>query len=504
MDRGIVLSSVYSQRGFLALVWSICIFAGTTFGQDGNTTQFLVPPEPEGVIVSSLESIPDPVYTETPQTSDSNEFGDLQFETVSQLFNSDNPYAYDDGGGFVIVSENDDSKNFSMTISGRLQARYTFFEDSGPFENRSSNDFEMERLRLGFRGLVYEDYLRYNIGTDWDSDGAGGTANDGSLLHAFVEFDLQKAVGFGFGEKTALRIGYARTNFGRQTAESSRRLQFVDRSLTSTIFNLGNNAGVALLGTFTHNYQPVRYELSLLNGFGTSSNTPRNELDNNLGVALRVTHGLIGEYDAGESDNQLRPFQALRVGGSLAYTHRTRRGKFGAEQEFDNTPTTLLAQDVGMGIPSFAMDQLMGQERDYDLVLGGVEADWKHCGWSFHSEYLWRVIDNVEFVGTETFSDFTHGFYFQGGYFLTEKMEIVGRHSSVFSHGRGTGSPIGIDYKNSFNATGGGLNFYFREHNSKFQIDVFYFDGAPVSSSSLNVLAGDRGTMLRAQYQLAF
>ncbi len=410
--------------------------------------------------------------------------------------------AYDDGGGILVTPE--DQERYSLTVNGRLQVRYSLFDDNGPFRNAGLNEFELERVRLGFRGFAYEKFLKYNIGTDWDSDGAGGTAFDGALLHAFVQLRLQEALGIGWGDRTSLRAGFWRTNFGRQTAESSKRLQFVDRSLTSVVFNLGRNTGLGLLGRFSHNYRPVEYELALINGFGTAGNRPRTELDTNLGFAARIHETIIGDYEPGESDNQLSPFQALRVGGSFAFTRRTRRGQRGASQEFDASPAFLLASDVAADRPFFRMDQLPGAEREYDLWLAGVEADWKHCGWSLHSEYLFRVINRVRFASNDKFNDFTHGFYVQGGYFITEKVELVARHSSVFSHGRGSASPIPGGYDNSAAENGGGINFYFRGHNAKLQFDLFYYDGAPISASALNLVAGDEGLMFRTQYQIAF
>jgi len=413
---------------------------------------------------------------------------------------------YRDGGGIELISKDvQDRQKYSLKVSGRLQTRFSHFDDRGPFDNQSINEFEMERVRLGVRGFVYERWLRFNIGTDWDSDGLGGTRNSGGLLHAFTQVDLQKAVGVGWGDKTALRAGIWQTGFGRQITESSKRLQFVDRSILSAAFSPGFNAGIGLLGEFTHAYRRVRYELALLNGLGTAANAPRTGLDNNPGVTLRLTEDLIGKYRSGESDNVLSDFPMLRVGVSTAFTRRTRRGGAGASDEFDNSPALLLAPDATAGQPFFAMDELPGAaERQYDLWMIGTDLSWKYCGWSLHTEYLARWINNVEFASADDFGDFTHGFYVQGGYFLTEKVELAARHATIFSYGSGSASPIPGGYSNRFRETGVGLNFYFREHNSKFQIDVFYYDGVPVNSSALNVVAGDVGTMIRAQYQLSF
>ncbi len=411
--------------------------------------------------------------------------------------NPDNIDPYDDLNGFELFEKDDDGRSFSLQIGGRTQIRYTNFHDRSIFQNPGANDFDVSRTRLGFRGHVFERFLRYNIALDI-------APADAKLANGFAEVNLQDSVGLGFGNSTRLRYGYWRTNFGRQAAESSQNMQFVERSLTSNVFNLGTNTGIAVLGSFTNFYRPVNYEVALTNGFGTFGASGRDELDSNFGVAMRFTEELFGEYTSGESDNDLSQYAAVRVGASGAYTRRTRRGVNGSASEFDNSPAFLLVSDPTNDTAVFSMDQLNGVEQEYDIWLGGLEFDCKHAGWSLHSEYLFRWINNVEFTSPDTFKDFTHGFYVQGGYFLTEKVEIVARQSTVYATGSGSGSPVGTDYQSTSNESGGGINFYFRRHFSKLQLDVFHYDGAPINSSAMNLNAGDEGVMYRIQYQLAF
>lgn len=484
-------------RRFIAVLGVCALSLRATAGAQNDTVTV---PAPHVMYNNGSESFPGP--------ADASQFPPLLLPQVFSVgeTSAEGEDVYRDGGGIELIADDEqDKRQFSLKISGRLQSRFTVFDDRGPFDNPSLAEFEMERVRLGFRGFVYDRWLRYNIGTDWDADGLGGIANNGGLLHAFTQVDLQKAVGIGWGDKTALRLGYWQTNFGRQITESSKRLQFVDRSIVSTVFNPGFNAGLGLIGEFTHLYRRVRYELALLNGLGTTTNRPRSGLDTNPAVTFRLTEDLIGQFESGESDNALSEFPSMRVGLSSAFTRRTRRSSVGSTDEFDGTPALLLAPDVAAGKPFFAMDELPGAaEREYDLWLLGTDISWKYCGWSVHAEYIARWINNVRFASADNFRDFTHGYYVQGGYFVTEKVEIVARHASVFAGGSGTASPIPGGYRNTFNEHGMGLNFYFRGHNSKLQFDALYFNGAPVNSSATNVRAGDRGTMIRAQYQLSF
>ena len=400
----------------------------------------------------------------------------------------------------LIPTDEQEKRNYSARFNGRVQGRYSYFHDRGPFNNEALNELEIERARLSIRGFIFDDYLAYRFSTDWDSD----DRTIGNLTNGWVQWDLQKAIGWGWGNKTNLRIGFWRTSFGRQRSESSRLLQFVDRSLTSTFFGIDRNMGIGLSGEFTHCYQPVVYQFVITNGLGSGTNSPRRDLDNNLGFVTRIHKTLIGDYeDESEADLGLASFHTLRIGFSTAYTRRSKQEITGARAEFDADPSVLIVTDVANGIPFFEMSDLTDEE-EYDLFLAGVELDWKHAGWSFHTEYLMRSIHNVRFSGPETFSDFTHGYYVQGGYFLTEKVEWVARHSGLFASGRGNGAPLGTDYDTTAYATGTGLNFYFRGNHSKLQMDAFYYDGAPFNSGSMNIRGGDQGVMFRTQYQLSF
>lgn len=442
----------------------------------------------------------DPLSSNNSLTPVPNLVSEPALSTRAQI-DADTDLSYNDGGGLAILFD-DEEIPFSMIVNGRIQTRYSLLSDASRFQNPSLNEFELERARLGFRGYAYEKYLRYDLSFDFDSD--GGTGHSASLITAMSELRTDEALGIGWGDRLYLRAGFWRSNFGRQVAESSKRMQFVDRSLVASFFNIGSNTGIGVRGEFTYLYKPLRYEISFLNGLGVGNNTPRSGFDDQFALSYRSTFDLLGNYAAGEGDIRLSSVPTMRIGSSLAFTRRKRSGEEGSTDEFDASPANLMVEDIANNLPISFMDDLSGRERSYDLLLGGLEASYKHCGFSLHGEYFVRSIQNVEFLGTESFQDLTHGYYVQGGYFITEFVEVALRHGTLFAHGEGDGSPTGLPYTATANESAVGLNFYFRGDDSKLQFDVSKFDGAPLTSSSLNVRAGDSGWLLRAQYQLSF
>ena len=65
-------------------------------------------------------------------------------------------------------------------------------------------------------------------------------------------------------------------------------------------------------------------------------------------------------------------------------------------------------------------------------------------------------------------SIYTHGGYVESGYMVTEKLQMVGRTSSVWN----TEGPA----QGSAWEAGGGFNYFFNKHNLKFSMDVNWVD----------------------------
>ena len=95
---------------------------------------------------------------------------------------------------------------------------------------------------------------------------------------------------------------------------------------------------------------------------------------------------------------------------------------------------------------------------------------------------------------------FDHGFWLQCGKFIVpEKLQLLARWSRVVgnSGALGTGDE-------SAEEIAGGFVWYFRGQHAKFTVDATYLDGAPISSSALDISPGDIGWLFRSQIQFAF
>jgi len=92
------------------------------------------------------------------------------------------------------------------------------------------------------------------------------------------------------------------------------------------------------------------------------------------------------------------------------------------------------------------------------------------------------------------------GFVLQSGYFvIPEKLELIARWSRI----AGDSGTLGLVSASS-DEFGAGFVWYFRGHNAKLTFDANRFNGAPVSSSRLDLLPSDAGWLFRTQFQLAF
>jgi hypothetical protein len=95
---------------------------------------------------------------------------------------------------------------------------------------------------------------------------------------------------------------------------------------------------------------------------------------------------------------------------------------------------------------------------------------------------------------------FDHGFWLQMGYFvIPEKLQFLLRWSRV----AGNSGTLG-DQNQSAEELAGGLVWYLNGQHAKIVLDATHLDGAPISSSALDIFPGDLGWLYRTQIQFAF
>lgn len=425
------------------------------------------------------------------QASSLSDISDDAEETVvspetSFQFNAPAPTAITSGydNGFFIrnapKSPGDDS--FLMKIRSWQQFRHTFLDSdsSGP----DQNDFEFERLRLTFGGHAWTPHFKYFIQLDAGSDQAESV----SMLDYYMSYDLADAIDLEPGD-TVIRVGKWKMPFNRSRAGAGWKMQLVDRSLASVIFDINRSLGIGVFNKYRVGGRPVNTELAIHNGFKTGGFRPvrANELDRNFAVSGRVYSDVIGEWGKdGEVDLNMHECPAVRIGAGFALTQVDIEGL----REFQRQRVI----DSGATLASL----LPASVSDYDVAMYSVDANLKYQGLSVLTEYYFRQMTGFENTAIPTLND--HGFMVQAGWFLiAERLELAARWSRIVGD---SGSLGGVE--RSADEVAGGINVYFRGHNAKLQFDVTHLNGSPMADRALNILPGDSGLLYRTQFQIVF
>jgi hypothetical protein len=396
---------------------------------------------------------------------------------------------------------------FKVEFRGRVQARYTYQgRDSRGDDDSNISDrsfFELERLRFGIEGYVWDPAFYFIVESDGHTD--EGTLE---LTDAYVQYQRKdKDRGFDafFG------IGQWKPYFGRQEKTSSGAQLFVDRSLANEFFNIDRNVGVWVESRKTLN----KDEKALFNG---------------VAVELAVTNGIDSvnvPYSDGETD-QIPAFIAhvdLDVLGNLG-----RYALTGGDYNRIKVPGLTIGA-------SFMSDQNNGSgnvddaNAEWDVYQMAFDFVFKYMGFSLNGEYFGRWLDfDSEDVGPDTGEQagigeavYSQGAYVDAGMMLTEKLQVMGRVSAIWNtEGPARGNAV---------EAGGGVNYFLNQHNLKLSLDVLYYDipsEMPTMTERLPGLAADdsgaggdpfthaafsssaanleefQGIMVRAQVQLGF
>ena len=270
---------------------------------------------------------------------------------------------------------------------------------------------------------------------------------------------------------------------------SGRQLEFSDRSVASTFFDVNRSLGWGLYGRLNRWRVPVKWSVAIFNGLvtGGAETGSSGDLDDNFAYSARLQAYPTGDWGKSElADFDYHQYPATRIGTGWANSTINRSGttEFTALRVVDSGNT--LASILGV-----AVDQ-------YQVNLFSSDASLKYRGWSLTSEYYFRLIN--DFQGNTIPSLFDHGFWLQLGKFVVpQKCQLLARWSRV----DGNSGTLGVSNQSS-DEIAGGFAWYFRGQNAKLVFDTTYLNGAPVNSSALGISPGDEGWLFRTQMQFAF
>ncbi|MBI5015724.1 MAG: hypothetical protein HZB55_09585 [Deltaproteobacteria bacterium] len=332
---------------------------------------------------------------------------------------------------------------FRLDIYGYGQVRYTF---TGKEDGDNTDNFGVQRLRLGFRGHAFTEKLKYGVLLNVYPGENTSTNKDVNLFDFFVDYTPWNELG--------VKVGQFKVPYSTSWNLSASGLQFVERSSVDSNFRLDRDTGVDvhgnLLGTL------LSYDVGMFNGEGWNKT---NAADTKHLYVARVSSEPFGKYPFHESDNELSKSFLAHLSAAAAYNDDLKTHSI---KNLNDRLTTLGQSDV----------------KSFNGFVG-----MKFRGASVQAEGYHRVIASQE-KGKET----ARGGYVQAGYFVYRDVVEAAARCEYCDPNREVADDLKQEY-------GGGLNWFFAGHRNKLQTDLFRVQDQKTGLT-------DR--RLRLQYELQF
>lgn len=332
------------------------------------------------------------------------------------------------------------SKWYKMTLRFRMQNLLAFTFDRDFSLERT--EARVKRLRLRFDGYIYSPKLVYSIQLGFTAYDTKTLPNGNTNLvrDAIVYYVPSARWNIGFGQ-TKIRANRARIN-------SSSALQFVDRSIVNSEFNLDRD-----FGFFGEYFAKIGRRFSLAAKGSVTLGEGRNwGSTDHAGFAYTARLELypFGRFkslgDVAEGDFEREQNVKILVAGAYSLNHKATR----------------LQGENGELMPN-------GQTRNlnayfFDFIL-------KYRGFAFYTDFMGRGCHNPLFTQAPgTFVYTGCGVNFQASYLFRNKWEVALRNSTLLPEK--DIEPL-VGYRN-FNQTTVGITRYLIGHSLKIQADFSY------------------------------
>ncbi|PCJ80084.1 MAG: FmdC precursor [Bacteroidetes bacterium] len=358
------------------------------------------------------------------------------------------------GGG---VEAQSISSSPSMKFSGRIQSLATVTMTGEEMES----NFLVRRARLKFQGTTINPKFTYKLELGLSNRDHGSpipqTKNSARMI-------LDAVVQYQMGKNTQLWFGQTKLPGNRERVISSSKLQFVDRSLLNSKYNIDRDMGVQL-----HH----KFELGGLKGKAVVSISQ--------GEGRNITTGNYGGFDY-TGRIELLPFGSFTGKGDY----------FGSDLKREENPKLALGLTYDYHDKASRQRGNTGSFLSETRTLSTIFADlmFKYQGLSIMAEYAVKSSDQtpvfiVEGSGLEYFYTGT-GLNIQSGYLFDNNIELALRYTSI--------NPEDVLGKDDISMYTLGVSKYLDGHKLKVQSDF----------SIINEGLGDPTLMGRLQFELAF
>ncbi len=348
--------------------------------------------------------------------------------------------------GLEVVSRQSDvkmgGKSESLQLGGLIQAQ-TEGGDRGDTRFTDSNARTyLRRARMNVSGRFLEEFsFRAEL------ELAGGLGNTSALRAQMTD----AFINWNRFDSANIRVGQFKTPFGFEQLYADPRLYTIERSFVNDRLTPGRQIGVQAGGEAY--YERFNYSVGFFNGSGTNQNFNDND---KFMIAARVS---VVPFSGRLFDNQAR----WSAGTS---TFRSTDTNLAAAADFglDSTPATPARDNLFTG-------QRSGLGYDTQLEVGPFEL------WG---EYLRGTFQPTSKVPSHRLR--SSGWYGQASYYvLPDKLQLVAKIESF--------DPNTFTHANSTRSSILGVNWYFKQHDVKLQLDWMHSNVPGVSKEQQKVLA---------------
>jgi phosphate-selective porin OprO/OprP len=374
------------------------------------------------------------------------------------------------GKGLMNVIAEDSS--WSMKLGFRIQTLFIGDWNINDTEGIESGNSEalIRRSRLKFGGFAFSPKVQYKIELGLSNKDLGGASQ---YTNGAPRLILDAVVKWNFYKNLTLWAGQTKLPGNRERVISSANLQFVDRSLLNSNFNIDRDVGIQI-----RNHHTVGKQFLIREMYSISSGEGRNIVGDNLGGYKHTARVEIlpfgkfiskGDFTGGDTKREESP--KLSLAATYDYHDRAVKNK--------SNQGSYMVNDQGLF--------------ETNITTVFIDAMFKYKGFSIMSEYANRASENplaINSDGSLTGAEVGVGFStnFQLGYLLKSNWEFAGRYTTVNWDKTITG-------KESQNQYTFGASKYIVGHKLKVQSDLSYLTTNNSSDSNL---------MYRMQFELHF
>lgn len=315
-------------------------------------------------------------------------------------------------GVFNVIAKD---SSWSMKFATRMQILSTsMLEANNDASSEIDQNFLIRRARFKFDGFAFSPKLRYKFELGLSNrDISGGS----QFTRNTPRYILDAVVMWNFAGNWELWAGQTKLPGNVERVISSGNLQFVDRSLLNSRFNIDRDVGLQLRHKDRIGKQfVIREKIAVSQGEG------RNVTQGNQGglqytgrVEFLPFGEFIGKGDYSSSDLKREPTPKLMA--SINYDHNNN-----AVRERSNLGDYMFLED--------------GSLYQTNINTFFADAIFKYRGFSFHGEFARRDAEDaiaVEADGTPTGDVVNVGnsLNLQAGYLLPSNWEFSGRYTNI-------------------------------------------------------------------------